>query len=346
MHHIRKESACSQGAGAGTSAAPEVVPLENGELAEWDDFVQASRQGTPFSTSAFVRSLQVPYSIYVTRDAGGIQSGIVCLEAGPDAMYPGVFEFTPYQGVLVRPAASPRRSRQLEHEYRQTDALVRHLAERYTSIHVANSWLLRDIRPFTWHTYFEPDPCRRFRVDVRYTALSELDGPESIRRDMREGHREALKAAGRAGMETRPEGDLDTFRRLYLATFQKQGIAVAPETLELAGRIYQAMDEPGRSACWTTYLDGAPVSLAYFLLDAKRAYYVWGCSRPEALRQGCSVKNLYESLVGLHGMGVREVDWVGVNSPRRGFFKQGFGGRIEPYFVLARDAPRREELDA
>ncbi|HLM66768.1 MAG TPA: GNAT family N-acetyltransferase [Longimicrobium sp.] len=321
------------------SAPGEVVRLDEGEMAEWDAFVEASPQGTVFSTSAFVRSLGTPYSIWAVRDGGVIQGGVVCLEDAADrgAMHPGIFEFTPYQGVLVRPAASPRRSRQIDHEFRQTEALVRHLAERYTRIFIANSWLLRDVRPFTWHTHAEPDPARRFRVDVRYTALSELSDAASVRRGMRDGHREALKAAGRAGMETRPGGDFETFRALYLPTFQKQGIALAPETMERAARIYAAMDEAGRSACWTTYLDGRAVSLGYFLLDTKRAYYLWGCSDPEALRLGCSVRNLHDSQVGLLETGVRELDWVGVNSPRRGFFKQGFGGAVVPYFLLARD---------
>ncbi len=318
----------------------EVVRLGPDDGAEWDAFVEAAPQGTVFSTWAFVQSLRTPHSVWAVRDRGVIQAGVVCLEdpREPGAMYPGLFEFTPYQGILLREAASPRRSRRIDHAFRHTDALARHLAERYTRIFLPNSWLLRDVRPFTWLTHDEPDPGRRFRVEVRYTALSELTDRAAIVREMRDGHREGLRAAERAGMETRPGGDFETFRALYLRTFEKQGITVGAGTLELAERIHGAMERAGRGACWTTYLEGRPVSLGYFLLDAKRAYYLWGCSEPEALRLGCSVRNLHDSQAGLLDMGIRELDWVGVNSPQRGFFKQGFGGGIEPYFLLARDA--------
>jgi len=30
---------------------------------------------------------------------------------------------------------------------------------------------------------------------------------------------------------------------------------------------------------------------------------------------------------------IREIDWEGVNSPQRGWFKLGFGGTLQPYYI-------------
>ena len=76
------------------------------------------------------------------------------------------------------------------------------------------------------------------------------------------------------------------------------------------------------------------LSFCIFGIIGNNAVYLNG-GRVENTNEDSSLTyNLTMSLSALKGKGIITVDLEGVNSPKRGFWKLGFGGDIRPYYHL------------
>ncbi|MBF0331987.1 MAG: GNAT family N-acetyltransferase, partial [Candidatus Omnitrophica bacterium] len=78
-----------------------------------------------------------------------------------------------------------------------------------------------------------------------------------------------------------------------------------------------------------------PMSGSLFVFDRFRAYYLIGGTDPDFRQYGVGTRNFHDVFVRLNSeLGIKEVDFVGVNSPGRGGYKLSFGARIVPYFFI------------
>ena len=75
-------------------------------------------------------------------------------------------------------------------------------------------------------------------------------------------------------------------------------------------------------------------SMAIFLIDNEFAFYLFGASDPEMRNQHTGTAVLWDSFFILNGIGIKQIDLEGVNSPNRGWFKLSFGGSLENYFEV------------
>ena len=80
--------------------------------------------------------------------------------------------------------------------------------------------------------------------------------------------------------------------------------------------------------------EGRVGSMAIFLLDQRRAYYLFGANDPKMRSQHTGTAVLWDSFYLLADLGFLEVDLEGINSPNRGWFKLSFGGSCVPYYVM------------
>ena len=76
---------------------------------------------------------------------------------------------------------------------------------------------------------------------------------------------------------------------------------------------------------------GQPTYFVFFVVDSKRAYYLYGAGDEELRGSFCGTIAFWDACRRLAEGGVNEIDFLGVNSPRRGAFKLSFGGRLIPY---------------
>ena len=77
-----------------------------------------------------------------------------------------------------------------------------------------------------------------------------------------------------------------------------------------------------------------PVSASLFLLDKNQAYYLVGGSNEEGLNNGGASLNIYDQIKGFANDGKSTIDFVGINSPNRGYFKSSFGCESKIYFDI------------
>lgn len=313
------------------------MSLKRLELAEaaddaaWDAFVAGSPQGTVFSGTPFLRSLQAPFRRFVVHGNGTALAQVAVME---DAAGNGVrFPFTPYQGVLFAPAAGREPRQRVVDEFRLTEFLVEQLTARYPRLELALSWNFQDIRPFLWHHYGQAH-LPQFRAVPRYTALLPLAQlePEAYLAEVRASRRQEWRKA--AALEAGASDDLEAFLALYAATFARQQIAVDAQKLGLVRSIAQASLAQGYgrlSACRTA---GGIAAMSLFLYDRRRAYYLFAANDPEQRDTFASTRLMFENIFEARRRGLEELDFVGVNSPARGDFKLSFNPELKLYFEL------------
>ena len=72
-------------------------------------------------------------------------------------------------------------------------------------------------------------------------------------------------------------------------------------------------------------------SMAFFVSDAKCAYYLFGVNDPDMRDANASSKLLLNNIELSAHKGLKRFDFVGVNSPKRGDFKLSFNAELVPY---------------
>ncbi len=321
--------------------------------AQWDAGVDASPQGTVFCRSSHLRALGQPFRRLAVKSGGKTVALLPLVEndAGDAVVQPA---YTPYQGILLLPDdAAPRRQQVLD-AFRIGEFAVAELTGRYRAVAMPLSWTFDDLRPFLWHRYHDAD-APRFAVTPRYTALLDLRGAigdpaatasadhaadrkgegiaDRIAAEARACRRQELRKAANCTVSESP--DVDRFIALYAETFARQDIALPGESLALVRRITEAALAGGYgrlSACSTPQ---GVASVNLFVYDRRRAYYLFAANDPALRNSGAATRLMFDNLAEAGRRGLREVDFVGVNSPNRGDFKLSFNPALQLYFEVA-----------
>lgn len=206
---------------------------------QWDRFVEASPQGTLFSSSMWCGLFNDPFSIYGCFKGQELQGGLIGFNTSA-GFYSGGYPVTHFQGILLKEGLGAK--------YPITEALIEALPKQST---VLNSYYNNDIRPFLWNDW---------RPIIRYTYLIKSPDINMLEKDTRY---DILHNA-----EEVVSGGLDDFYSLYSNTFKRKRLSV-PVTRDWM----QKFNELFHPVIKTTGKNSALV-----ITDNKRAYYIFGAS--------------------------------------------------------------------
>lgn len=304
---------------------------ETTDYAAWDAWIDLSPQGTVFSKSAFLLSLNAPCRLFAAQNAGRTVALIPLIEdeAGNAVRFP----FTPYQGILFLPDSQCEPRQKVLNEFRITEFVVRELTERYRELAIALSWNFQDIRPFLWHNYGVSEAAH-FVAQPRYTAVLDLDAmePAGYASEIRACRRQELRKS--SNYSVHEETQLDEFLDIYAGTFARQGIALDSMRLALVRSISANAIEQGYGRLTSCRTPEGIAAMSLFLYDSKRAYYLFAANDPAHRSTGASTRLMFDNILEAKRRGLRELDFVGVNSPARGDFKLSFNPELKLYFEL------------
>ena len=304
---------------------------EINDHAAWDAWVEQSPQGTVFSRAAFLRSLDTPFRLFAVENAGRPVALVPVIEdeAGNAVRFP----FTPYQGILFLPDPQSEPRQQVLNEFRLTEFVVSKLTGRYREIAMALSWNFQDLRPFLWHNH-GGDGAARFSAQPRYTAVLDLASiePAGYPAQLRACRRQELKKA--SAYSVHEETQLEDFLEIYAATFARQDIALDGDKLALVRSISGDAIRHGYGRLTSCRTPDGTAAMSLFLYDRKRAYYLFAANNPALRHTGASTRLMFENILEAKRRGLRELDFVGVNSPARGDFKLSFNPELKLYFEL------------
>lgn len=300
----------------------------------WNAFVRASLQGTIFSQTHLLEAIETKYACFFVVHKGKTVAGIVLAldESGAPRRMP--FYLYTYQGILYDQSVSRLPNhRRIQFQLGISEYILEELSGRYGKASFFLSYAHEDARAISWFHYHEPEK-GQFDMAISYTSLLRFAGCTfdeyllSIRKVRRQEYQYAIE---RHGIVVTENGDINALDRLHRLTFERQKLDREEEETKQMVQIARDGVQKGYARLLFAKKDGELVGANLFLLDARRGYYLIGANDPAYRKTGASTYLLLEQIQYCMETGRKEVDFVGVNSPRRGDYKMSFNGDIVPY---------------
>ncbi|MEY3788582.1 MAG: hypothetical protein RIQ94_150 [Pseudomonadota bacterium] len=306
----------------------------NEDKQTWDNFASLSPQRSIFVYSKFLHSLQVNYDLVTCYEKKKIVAGAVLIYTNANEPIKGVFPFTQYQGLLLADNTQKAEHSQLTHEFKVVEYFISQLTHHYKKFCYCHSWRLRDLRPFQWHNYHEPEK-EQFKIDLRYTGLIDLqkfNNFEEYLTSVRTVRRQEYKKSSQV-LQFEFSDDISLLDTLHAKTFERQHLERSNQDSVLLRSICKHALAGGYGKMCIALSDNIPISAVLFIYDDRSAYYLFGANDPSFRNTGAGAFLLMQMIKDAFDNGIKEVDFVGVNSPNRGDFKISFGLELKPYFI-------------
>jgi len=301
----------------------------------WDNFVTTSPQRNIFVTSKFLDSLGAKYDLVTCRKGERVEAGTVVIFEN-DLPINHTFPFTQYQGIILADNMSLASHSKIPHEFEVLEFFVNALVSKYKSICLVESWRFTDMRPILWQNYHEPER-GTFKVDLRYTPILDLtkiasyeEYLGSVRRLIR---REIAKAEANLTIET--SDDIKMLDDLHDKTFKRQGVERDEEESNLVKNIAKGAIEGGYGRLMCAELDGKPISAFLSLSDDRTCFHIFAANDPDYRDSGAGTALVVDTIKDSLERGLKEIDFVGANSPYRSAYKLSFNSELRPFFVAS-----------
>jgi hypothetical protein len=318
---------------------------EAAEAAPWDEVVAASPQGTLFSEMVYLDAVGRRCDRRYVMKGQKIRAA-VCLVPTADGTGCELDDLVIYGGVMFPPDPERSSVKRRHEEFQLTEFVIEQLDRQYGSIEIGLAPQFQDLRPFLWHRYHDTDARVKYSLDLRYTSYVDLSGllaaddPEQTAcfASMETVRRYSVREARKKGGSVRQGSDGARFIEFYKSLMAQQGEPQSDHKLERIAYLIGSLLRAGRAAVYEVLdRNGAVLYVTIYAWDAKRAYYLFGAGHPEANEPWQGTIAHWEAFKdAARRLRLTEVDLEGVNSPRRGWFKLGFGGDLRPYYHVRR----------
>lgn len=246
--------------------------------------------------------------------------------------------FTPISYRNIDGASSAKKIRE---RYFINEAIVNHLVENFKDIAISLDYETNDIRNFLWYGF--PDYNKKFLVQPRFTSLINLDHIDNdnfldtklfknFSSTLRNNYRQSLKNEYILINKFSKE----IFFSLLQDTFASQNINFPITIYEEIFKILKNLYE--KKLIDMFYLTDKNNNVLNFSLFStmrnKSTFLFSGKSRIIGADDFCGVYLNVTLFLHLKKHNFRIIDLEGINSPKRGFNKLGYGGSITPYYNL------------
>lgn len=307
---------------------------------KWDEFVSSSSNGTAFLCSTYLNSVDVNIKAYYCYKSNEVMGALLVAvsENGRDIVE---HDHIIYSGIIYRDFPRLNHAQMYSEHFRVQECAAEFLMATYENIDFNLHPSVSDVRPFLWVNYGTDKP--KFSVELRYTSVLSIEdfagSPEldeiNAYKEASAARRQEIRYAIKKGVTTEACSDAGKFVSYYALTMARQGIEVGVERLDAMETLVASLVNAEMGMMFQSKNgDGQIGSMAVFLLDNKRAYYLFGANDPEMRNQHTGTAVLWDVFYKLADMGYKEIDLEGVNSPMRGWFKLSFGGELYPYYKI------------
>jgi hypothetical protein len=300
----------------------------------WDVFASSSPQRSIFVYSKFLDSLSANYDLVTCYEKDKIVAGVMVIYSEMGKPVISTFPFTQYQGMLLADNTQKATHSQITHEFKVVAYFIKQLTDRYRNFSLSHSWRLRDLRPFQWHNYHEPEK-GQFKIDLRYTGildLHQLESFEAYLSSVRTVRKQEFKKSSQI-LKLQFSEDETLLDVLHAKTFERQNIERSDKDSMLVQSICKNAIAGGYGKLAVAYLDDIPVSAILFLYDDRTAYYLFGANDPAYRNANAGAFLLIQMIKDAIENGLKEIDFVGANSPQRADFKISFNAEFKPYAI-------------
>ena len=193
-----------------------------------------------------------------------------------------------------------------------------------------------DTRAFDWTPYSRVK--QEFRSYNRYTSLldfNEFSSFEDYLKRLKSARLSDLRKADSEGYETVFSDNFFELEKLILNQFEERGELIQSHELSLL-RDTWASPLLDTNLALTYDSEGELASSSLFAFSGEYAYYIMGATFSQHRNFGVGTQNLFHQLRSAFNK-KNIVDFLGINSPYRGYYKSSFGGNLKVNYVLKRE---------
>ena len=200
-------------------------------------------------------------------------------------------------------------------------------------IHLRSHYSLKDIRSFQWLNYFSGD-INKFKINIFYTSILEIGkiNKEDIFKKFNSSRRNIINSSINNGFFSKISNDVQILNDLNKKTYNRKR---SKNEKLMATEIAERSIKSKIATLMVTFdKNKNPLAASLFLHDDETSYYSVGGSYTNIKKSGASSLNIYDQIINAKNQKNNIIDFVGINSPDRGYFKTSFGGNSEIYFDL------------
>lgn len=315
--------------------------------ADWDEFWRHSPEGSVFCQSAFLAAFAEPTYLYFVCDEGEPMLALPVLPERPLYLPYAkntTVRFSLYQGPMfaAKVAALAPHSSYI-YKMRLLEFALEQLSERYKQLTFGLDPRFDDLRAIQWFNYHN-EAGGRFDVHLRYTGVLDLTSPaeqDQLKTFRNLRKREVLRAI-KDGIIFEETDDIEVLANLIELNYQYQGSSSFEDNESMILRsVWKAASEHGFGKIFLVRDgNGVAISSALYLFDNEQAYYLFAGNHPDFRKLGASSYMISESIIQFRKMGLKSLDFVGINNPNWGDYKLSFNASPKSYFITTWVKPR------
>ena len=312
---------------------------------DWIYLLNNSLQSSIFCEKLYLERLNINFKRIIIYKGNFVKAGILLL-LNDDGNNIIEDELVIYSGILFAEDHAVKSINKRLENFEIQEILVEYIATNFNNIFLALSPEIKDLRPFLWYKYHSKDIKEKFIVDVRYSSyldISELQQNNDIfdtqlfnsMHTLRKRH---LKKAHTVDHKVSKSTNPATLISFYKDLMNRQGEKIEPtKILKMSNLIEGLINQERGVLIEISNASGEIIYVVFYVWDSIKAYYLFGAGNPNKSEPWQGTLAHWEAFKYLSKTkSISLIDFEGVNSPKRGWFKLSFGGELINYYHLSR----------
>ncbi len=292
------------------------IIIEPENYSEWDKFVSATHGENIFSLSGWVKPLaglnEAEVCIIGIAKGDSIiagLAGVISCAHGIRIFEPPVL--SPYNGIIIDPSVTERKERVETHKLLLDSA--KSLCDRLI------------IQYYPGISPVELKPVHGMKSAERFTSVIDLNKERVLRSGFKADIKNKINKAERSGVSVSEDFNPQELHRLLELVYSKAGLKSRWKDTSFCSAL-KAIHEEGRLRVWFSVKDKRYVAGTAVVITDDTAYSWLSAADPEYYKLGAGPRLISETLQLLSEQGVKRFDFMGVNIPSVGRYKEAFGG--------------------
>ncbi|MBD3233131.1 MAG: GNAT family N-acetyltransferase [candidate division Zixibacteria bacterium] len=283
---------------------------------DWDEFVLITRRENVFSLSGWVKPLSglnnSEVCIIGISEGGSIIAGLAGVISGTYGIR--IFEpplLSPYNGIIIDPSVTESKD-QIE-AYKLLLDNIKPLCDRLI------------IQFYPGISPVETKPAYGLKSTERFTSFVDLSANGSLRSGFKADIKNKINKAERSGISVVEDFNPAELHRLLELVYNKAGLKSRWNEDPFYSAL-KAIQQEGWLQIWFSVKDDRYVAGTAIVIRDDTAYSWLSATDPEYYKLGAGPKLISDTLQQLSNQAVKHFDFMGVNIPSVGRYKEAFGG--------------------
>ena len=305
---------------------------------EWNNFLLNSINKNIYCHNEFLKIIKGTIFKFFIKNNEEIVASFFLNENGKNIDISKEIIYTPliFKKYGNRPLASSNTEK-----YEIIDIFKKFLTENYNKIDFISDYHLNDLRPFYFHNFNKKKNIFNVK-SVKYTTLlniknitldNDIKNSEFYKNLSVRIRQQYNYSFSKKKYRLLHGYDKKVFIDIMQSTFDRQE-KVSDFNIVDRSKLLERLNESQNIKMYYCLENQIVKSFSIFGIIKDHAVYLHGGRAVKEKNDYSLTHTLIESFVDLSKAGINTVDLEGINSPKRGFNKLGYGGIVLPYYQL------------